>query len=146
MDGHEITKGNGIVLGGVRIETDFGLKAHSDGDVILHAISDALINFSEGKSLGEVFRDDDPTWKGMDSKHFLKYALERLKGKGYTLETIDLYLFLNRPKLSPYREKIERSLRELTGARRVFLKVKRREGFFEGEGISCLCLLTLKPL
>ncbi len=145
FDSHEFEEGKPLFLGGVKIEGEKGLKGHSDGDALLHAIVDALLGAIGEGDIGELFSEEDQRWKGAESRVFLEEALRRVKKKGYEIANIDCVIVSDRPKIAPVKDKIRRRISELTGVspERISVKGKRREGFSEGEGLVCLCTVLL---
>jgi 2-C-methyl-D-erythritol 2,4-cyclodiphosphate synthase len=109
-DNHRIAAGRPLILGGVAIESDFGLEGHSDADVLAHAITDALLGALALGDIGMHFPDSDPLWKGCDSLVFLRHAAALVRERGYAVSHIDATVILERPKLKDYRERIRASL------------------------------------
>ena len=109
-DNHRIATGRPLILGGVRVESDFGLDGHSDADVLAHAITDALLGAAALGDIGMHFPDSDPQWKGADSLVFLKHAASLVADAGYGIANVDSTVILERPKLKDYRLKIRESL------------------------------------
>ena len=114
-DSHEFKPGIPLVIGGVTIPYDQGLGGHSDGDVLLHAITDALLGAIAGPDIGTLFPPSDPRWKGADSALFLREALQRVKDAGYQLVNLDSTLILAAPKIGPHSEKVRKRVAELCG-------------------------------
>ncbi len=105
-DSHRIAAGRPMLLGGVVIESEFGLDGHSDADILLHAITDALLGALALGDIGMHFPDTDPRWKGAESMQFLLHALSLVAEKGYEVVNLDTTVILERPKLKDYRMKI----------------------------------------
>ena len=105
-DSHRIAVGRPLLLGGVLVESEFGLDGHSDADILLHAITDALLGALALGDIGMHFPDTDPRWKGAESMQFLLHALGLVKEKGYEVVNLDTTVILERPKLKDYRMKI----------------------------------------
>jgi len=145
LDGHLFEEGKKLYLGGVEIPSPFGLKGHSDGDALLHALTDAILGAVGEADIGELFPDEDSSFKGAPSSLFLKEALKRMKEKGYRLINADCVVVADRPKISPYKEAIRENLAKLLGVEkeRVNLKAKRREGIAQEEGLFCQCVVLL---
>ncbi len=145
FDSHEFEEGKPLLLGGVKIDYPKGLKGHSDGDVLLHAITDALLGAVGEEDIGQLFPDTDEKWKGAGSEVFLKEALRRAKERGFRLINIDCVLITDEPKIAPYKQAIKKRLSELLelAEENISLKGKRREGFCREEGIACLCVVLL---
>jgi 2-C-methyl-D-erythritol 2,4-cyclodiphosphate synthase len=135
----------GLKLGGVFVEADFGLKGHSDADVLLHAITDAILGALSAPDIGELFPPSDPQWKDADSVIFLKEALKIMRENGYRIGNIDCTLVCEKPKISPLKEKIRKKLSQLLeiDEGRVNIKGKTPEGFCSLEGIAVYCVALL---
>src|ERR1700712_4840376 len=101
FDSHAFKPGVPLVLGGLAIEHEEGLAGHSDGDVLLHAITDALLGAVSAGDIGTFFPPSDPRWKGAASSLFLKTALEEIESAGYRIANIDTCLVMMRPKIVP---------------------------------------------
>lgn len=128
-DNHRIASGRPLILGGVRVECEFGLDGHSDADVLSHAITDALLGSLALGDIGMHFPDTDPRWKGCDSLVFLRHAASLVAERGYRISNVDSTVILERPKLKDYREPIRRKLAEVLDLPldRVSLKFKTSE-------------------
>ncbi len=146
FDSHEFEEGKKLVLGGVEIESDYGLRGHSDGDALLHAVTDALLGAVGEEDIGQLFGDTDERWRGVSSKIFLKEALERVASKGFSVVNLDCVIVADKPKIAPYKEKIRENLSRLVGIskERISLKGKRTEGFCSMSGLTCICTVLLK--
>ena len=103
-DIHELVRGRDLILGGVPIEYEFGLAGHSDADVLLHAICDALLGAAALGDIGELFPDTDPAYKGIASSLLLKECCDKVRAKGYEVGNLDCTLFAQAPKLAPYKK------------------------------------------
>ncbi|MDD6055789.1 MAG: bifunctional 2-C-methyl-D-erythritol 4-phosphate cytidylyltransferase/2-C-methyl-D-erythritol 2,4-cyclodiphosphate synthase [Helicobacteraceae bacterium] len=114
-DIHALDKGSGIVLGGVRIPCEFKLIAHSDGDVCLHALSDAILGAIGAGDIGEWFPDNDPVYKGADSANLLAKIVQFSIDVGYSISQADITIFAQRPKLAPYKLQMEQKIAEILG-------------------------------
>jgi 2-C-methyl-D-erythritol 2,4-cyclodiphosphate synthase len=119
-----------LKIGGVVVSHDKGLSGHSDGDVLLHAITDALLGAVAAPDIGALFPPSDPRWKGADSELFLREALNRVRDAGYGLANMDASLVLAAPKIGPHTATIRAHVAELLGVRSdcVGLKAKTPEG------------------
>lgn len=128
-DTHRIAAGRPLLLGGVRIECDFGLEGHSDADVLAHAITDALLGATAQGDIGMHFPDTDPQWKGADSLKLLRHAVDLVAAQGFDIVNVDTTVILERPKLKDYRLAIRESLAATLGiaADRVSVKFKTAE-------------------
>jgi len=129
-DSHEFKAGIPLKIGGVTLPHDHGLGGHSDGDVLLHAITDALLGAIAGPDIGTLFPPSDPKWKGADSAVFLREALKRVSGAGYTVMNVDSTLILAAPKIGPHSESIRKRVAELLSVAPdcIGLKAKTPEG------------------
>lgn len=109
-DVHALAPGLPLVLGGVRIESEFGCVAHSDGDVAIHALCDALLGAVAAGDIGKHFPDSSEAFKGIDSKILLSKTMDILKGKGYHVVNADITIAMQAPKLAPYIDRMRESL------------------------------------
>ncbi|MCX6613498.1 MAG: 2-C-methyl-D-erythritol 2,4-cyclodiphosphate synthase [Acidobacteria bacterium] len=114
-DSHRIAVGRPLLLGGVLVESEFGLDGHSDADILLHAITDALLGALALGDIGMHFPDTDPRWKGAESMQFLLHALSLVKEKGYEVVNLDTTVILERPKLKDYRVRIREHIASQMG-------------------------------
>jgi len=112
-DTHRLSAGTEIVLGGVRIPFDYSLIGHSDADVLLHAITDALLGAAAIGDIGDLFPDGDPENRGRSSVEMLRIAYEQVRRKGYVLSNLDCILFAEKPKLGPLKQTIRERLAEI---------------------------------
>ena len=129
-DSHAFKPGIPLLIGGVQLEFDKGLGGHSDGDVLLHAITDALLGAIAGPDIGTLFPPTDPQWKGADSVVFLEEALRRVTAAGYAVQNLDSTLILNAPKIGPHAAAIRARVAKLLAIPEncVGLKAKTPEG------------------
>ncbi len=129
-DSHAFKPGIPLLIGGIQLAYDKGLGGHSDGDVLLHAITDALLGSIAGPDIGTLFPPSDPQWKGADSVIFLQEALKRVAAAGYTVANLDSTLILNAPKIGPHAAAIRTRVAGLLGIPEdcVGLKAKTPEG------------------
>ena len=109
-DNHRIKEGRALVLGGVQVPCEFGLDGHSDADILLHAVTDAVLGALALGDIGMHFPDTDPQWNGASSDRFLKHAVKLASDRGYAIVNVDTTIILQRPKLGEYRVKIRESL------------------------------------
>lgn len=107
FDVHAFEKGRALILGGVNIPHEFGLKGHSDADVLLHAVTDAILGAAGLGDIGEHFPDTDDKFKGIDSSILLKKAHGLIIEKGYRISNLDVIIMAEKPKLSPYKSEIK---------------------------------------
>jgi 2-C-methyl-D-erythritol 2,4-cyclodiphosphate synthase len=129
-DSHEFKKGLKLKIGGVEIEHSHGLAGHSDGDVLLHALTDALLGAIAAGDIGAYFPPSDPKWKGADSAVFVMNALARVRELGYEVCNVDSTLILSAPKIGPVAKRIRERLAELLviSPKDVGVKAKTPEG------------------
>jgi 2-C-methyl-D-erythritol 4-phosphate cytidylyltransferase/2-C-methyl-D-erythritol 2,4-cyclodiphosphate synthase len=149
FDVHAFGDGDHIWLGGVRIAHDRGILAHSDGDVALHALTDALLGALSDGDIGTHFPPSDPQWKGASSDRFFTYALDRVKQRGGIVAHLDLNIVCEAPKIGPHRDAIRGNVARLSSidASRVAVKATTSEklGFTgRGEGIVAYATATIR--
>ncbi len=113
FDAHQFAKGRNLMLGGVMVPHEFGLAGHSDADVLLHALADALLGAAGLGDIGSYFPDSDSRWKDAASSIFIRTILEELKSRGWRVSNADLTLIAQAPRLTPYREQIRASISTL---------------------------------
>jgi 2-C-methyl-D-erythritol 2,4-cyclodiphosphate synthase len=130
FDSHAFKAGVPLVIGGLAIEHPEGLAGHSDGDVLLHAITDALLGAVSAGDIGTFFPPSDPRWKGAASDLFLRTALEEIKTAGYRIANVDTVLVMMRPKIVPIAGELRERVAELLGVEpgEVGIKAKTPEG------------------
>ena len=116
FDLHRLEPGYPLIIGGINIPHEKGCEAHSDGDVLLHCVVDAILGALGLPDIGQIFPDSDPKWKGAASSVFIKEAVKLMDEAGYELGNLDATLILQRPKLSPHKESIRSNLSLLLGA------------------------------
>jgi 2-C-methyl-D-erythritol 2,4-cyclodiphosphate synthase len=148
FDVHAYGDGDHVVIGGVRIPHDRGVIAHSDGDVALHALCDALLGAMGLGDIGQHFPDDDPRWKGADSRRFLRHCHALLREHGWRFVNADLTLLVQSPRIGPYREQMRQNIADDLGARVDRINVKattteRLGAFGRGEGLACQAVVLL---
>lgn len=146
-DVHALEKGAGIVLGGIQIPCEFALIAHSDGDVAIHALIDAICGAAMLGDIGELFPDSDAKFKGADSKELLRKVMRRVRGYGYELVNADITIIAQRPKIGAYKAQMQEVLSEILNCARVNVKATTTEGLgFTGrsEGIAAQAAVNLK--
>jgi 2-C-methyl-D-erythritol 2,4-cyclodiphosphate synthase len=123
-DVHRIIAGRPLILGGVTIPSEFGLDGHSDADILSHAITDALLGAAALGDIGMHFPDNDPQWKGGDSKQFLAFAAWLVRDKGHEIVNVDSTVILERPKLKDFRLPIREALASTLGLEVTQVSVK----------------------
>lgn len=127
-DRHRLVAGRPLVLGGVTIEFELGLDGHSDADVLLHAITDAILGAAGLGDIGEWFPNTDPQWAGADSKVFLQAAAAAVAEQGWVVVNIDCTIHAERPKLSPCKRIIANGIARLLGIAEDCVNVKAKTG------------------
>lgn len=129
-DIHRLVKGRDLILGGVKIPYEKGLEGHSDADVVLHAISDALLGAASKGDIGELFPDTDPKYKDVKSAELLEKVYALIKDKGYVINNIDTIIIAEEPKFTPFKKQIQQNIARLLNipADRVGVKAKTNEG------------------
>lgn len=147
-DVHRLVEGRDLILGGVKIDWELGLLGHSDADVLLHAVSDALLGAAGLGDIGKHFPDTDPAYKGADSLKLLEIVAGKVRGAGYSVSNIDVTMIAQKPKLRPHIPQMEENIAMAVGidVSRVNVKATTEETLgFTGclEGMSChaVCLL-----
>jgi len=141
-DTHRLVAGRPLILGGVAIDYPRGLDGHSDADVVLHALTDAILGALAAGDIGDRFPDSDPQWQGAESRVFLAAALELMTQCGYQLGNVDATIFAQEPKLGPQKAAIRASLAMLLGVPPDCVSVKAKTGERVGhigraEAIGC---------
>jgi 2-C-methyl-D-erythritol 2,4-cyclodiphosphate synthase len=148
-DIHRLISGRDLVLGGVRIPFDKGLLGHSDADVLLHAICDALLGAAGLNDIGSHFPDTDSRFKDASSIMLLKNTVGMIRDKGFEIVNIDTTIFAESPKLSPYRNAIKQRISDALNVspERINIKATTMEGMGaigNGEGIGAACVALIK--
>jgi len=150
-DVHKLANGNSLILGGIEIKHTKGTIAHSDGDVLIHAIIDSVLGAANLGDIGKLFPDSDNKYKNIDSKVLLTETVKLLRKNGYEIENIDSTIVLQKPKVADYIPKMKDSLANVLGieTNQISIKATTTEGLgFEGkeEGISAqaICLINRK--
>ncbi len=150
-DVHRLEKGYSLIIGGVRIPFEKGLKGHSDADVLVHAICDAILGALALGDIGEHFPDSDERYRGISSLVLLSEVNEKIKASGYRVENVDSIVVAQKPKLSPYKFQMRKNIAEVLEipVDRVSVKATTTEKLgFEGrgEGISAHAVVLLKKI
>ena len=150
-DSHRFEEGRRLVLGGVEFPGETGLKGHSDADVLVHAIIDALLGAAALGDIGSRFPDDDPAWKDADSARLLESVIRDVRGAGWTVSNIDATVICERPKLRPCIELIRERLASVMGVGkgRISVKGKTNEKMDDvgaGIGIEAHAVVLLEEL
>ena len=147
-DVHKLVEGRDLILGGVKVPHTLGLLGHSDADVLVHAIMDALLGAAALGDLGKLFPDTDPAYKGADSGKLLQAVGEKITAAGYCVGNIDVTMIAQKPKLKDYIPSMEENIARQLGIDRSKINVKATTeeylGFTgDGSGMAChaVCLL-----
>lgn len=148
FDAHRLVAGRALVIGGERIEHPRGLEGHSDGDALLHALTDALLGSVAAPDIGALFPPGDPMWKDAESRVFVERALAVVAERGYRVVSIDVVVIAEAPRLAPFLPSIRRRLSELLGIEpeAVGLKATTTDGMGftgRGEGIAVQAVVTV---
>ena len=148
-DVHRLTEDRPLIIGGVKIPYEKGLLGHSDADVLLHAVSDAILGAAAMGDIGKLFPDTDEKYKGADSLLLLKEVVSRVGEKGMKIGNIDCTIIAQKPKMSPYIEDMRKNIADACGVSEDFINVKatteEKLGFTgSGEGISAHAVALLE--
>jgi 2-C-methyl-D-erythritol 2,4-cyclodiphosphate synthase len=148
-DLHRLEAGRKLIIGGMHVPFDKGPVGHSDGDVVAHALCDALFGAAGLGDIGTHFPDTDPKWKGASSSQFLEHAAQLLDEKDFSIEHVDAVVILEKPKLGPHFPRMREMLARALGvtADRIHLKAKTNEGvdaIGRGEAIAAWVVATLE--
>ena len=148
-DVHAFAEGRRLVLGGVEIPHDKGLDGHSDADVLVHAIMDAIVGAMRAGDIGKLFPDTDPAYKDADSVKLLEHVGSLAREQGYSIEDIDSVVMLQEPKMSPYREQMRANIAaalripvDNVGVKATTTEHLGYEGRGEGASAQAICLLS----
>jgi 2-C-methyl-D-erythritol 2,4-cyclodiphosphate synthase len=147
-DLHRLVEGRKLIIGGIEVPFEKGPAGHSDGDVVAHALCDALLGAAGLGDIGKHFPDNDPQWKNANSLLFLEHARKLLHEKKFAIEHVDVVVILEKPKLGPHFPKMSEALANAleVAADKVHLKAKTNEGVDavgRGEAIACYAVATL---
>jgi len=150
-DTHRLVEGRPLLLGGVRVEHARGLAGHSDADIVLHALTDALLGAAGLGDIGDAYPDTDPAYKDADSRYFLQETRARLNRAGYRVVNVDVIVFAQEPKLGPVKACIRSSLAELLGLELDAVNVKAKTGERVGhigraEAMACQAIALIERI
>lgn len=150
-DTHRTIAGRPLILGGVEIAADFGLDGHSDADVLMHAVTDALLGAAGLGDIGEWFPDTSAEFAGADSSELLRRVVEEVTARGWGIVNLDCTVFAERPKLSPYKQIIAGQLAELLSLDAAAVNVKAKTGervgpIGRGEALAAQAVVLLEKL
>ena len=148
FDLHRLEPGYTLIVGGRRLEHERGAAAHSDGDVVYHAVTDAVLGALGQEDIGQLFPDSDDKWRGADSAVFVEEATRRMRAAGYTIGNLDVTVILERPKLGPHKDAIKANLARLLGCdvSQVNVKGKTHEkvdALGENRAMACHAVVLL---
>lgn len=150
-DVHRLTEGRRLIIGGVDIPFEKGLLGHSDADVLVHAVIDALLGAAAMDNIGVLFPDSDPRYRGADSLYLLGVSCQKLKNAGWEIENIDSIIVAQSPRMMPYVPQMRENMARVMGIElsQVSVKAKTEEGLGftgSGDGIAAyaVCLLSRK--
>lgn len=148
FDIHRVAAGNGLNICGVFIDAEFGVEAHSDGDVGLHALMDAMLGAASLGDIGLYFPPSDEKWRGADSKKLLQQVVQLVHNSNYVVENVDVTILCEKPKIGPYREQMKGSISEILAiaVECVNIKATTMEGLgaigrHEGIAAHAVCLI-----
>ncbi|WP_122893706.1 bifunctional 2-C-methyl-D-erythritol 4-phosphate cytidylyltransferase/2-C-methyl-D-erythritol 2,4-cyclodiphosphate synthase [Arcobacter peruensis] len=149
FDIHQFEDKRDMFLGGIKLPTDYGFKAHSDGDVLIHSLIDALLGACGAGDIGEFFPDTSAEFKDIDSKILLKNIVEFIYNVGYEIVNVDLTIIAQIPKINPHKNEIKNSISKLLGIEKPFVNIKattaEKMGFIgREEGVAVQSIATLK--
>ncbi len=144
VDIHQLVQGRDLIIGGVKIDSPIGALGHSDADVLLHAICDAILGAANLRDIGYHFSDTDPQFKGIDSQFLLKESFKLVKQKGYKIGNIDCTILLEKPKVNPHINKMQNIIASIleVDADSISIKATRGEklGYIgNSKGIQAYC-------
>lgn len=148
FDTHRLVEGRKLILGGVEIPSEKGLKGHSDADALLHAICDALLGAANLRDIGFHFSDQDPRWKDIDSKILLRECYQLVMNKGYLIGNLDCTVVAEAPKLNPHIPEMQQTIAGLlqTDPDNVSIKAtthEKMDSFGKGEGMKAYCVALI---
>ena len=148
-DTHRLAPDRPLFLGGVQIDHPRGLAGHSDADVVLHAVTDALLGAAGLGDIGDLYPDTDPAYRGADSAVFVRETLERLNQEGWRVVNLDVIIFAEEPKLGPAKEEIRSKLAQLLALPVQAVNVKAKTGEKVGaigraEAIGCQVIVLIE--
>ena len=150
-DTHRLVEGRPLILGGVTIDHPRGLHGHSDADVVLHAVADALLGAAALGDIGEHYPDTDPRWKGLDSGRLLAEVVAQVAGAGWSPINCDVTIHAQEPKLVPHKPMIRANVARLLGLEPSAVNIKAKTGEHVGpigraEAIACEAIVLLGPV
>ena len=115
IDVHGLALGEDLIIGGIKINSEYGIKGHSDGDLVMHALVDAILGALSIGDIGQYFPSNEEKWKNVNSEVFLNFAIDKMKDLGYNINNIDITIMLQSPSIQAYKEKIRLNLSSICG-------------------------------
>jgi len=148
-DIHRIEKGDGLYIGGIKVCDNLKFIAHSDGDVLIHALIDSLFGAIGERDIGEIFPNSDPKYKNIKSVKLLKHALKVFNNKNFEIINIDCVLILNEPKISSFKGKIRNKIASILNIPKIDFNLKAKTKEIIGdvdrvEAIECFCISMVR--
>ena len=148
-DIHRLKKGKGLYIGGIKVSEELEFIAHSDGDVLIHALADSLLGAIGESDIGELFPDSDPRFKGKESKYFLEAVMDIYKKRDIEIMNIDSVTIAELPKISPFKSEIRKNISSILGVEtdRFNIKSKTKEkvdAVGSGDAIECYCVSMIR--
>jgi len=148
-DIHRLTEGRELILGGERIDFELGLDGHSDADAVVHAVIDALLGAAAMGDIGRHFPDSDPAYKNADSMELLRQTRAKVETEGYAVANIDVTIIIEKPRMTPYIQKMRKNIADGVGIpfERVSVKATTNEtigSLGRGEGVAALAIAALR--
>jgi 2-C-methyl-D-erythritol 2,4-cyclodiphosphate synthase len=148
FDLHRLEEGRALIVGGVKLEHDRGAAGHSDGDVVYHAVTDAILGAIGRPDIGQLFPDHDPKWKDADSRVFVAEADRLMREDGYVIGNVDVTVICQAPKLGPHKQQMSRNLAHLLGCDVGQINVKGKthekvDAIGENRAIACHAVVLL---
>lgn len=147
IDFHRFEAGRPMILGGVDFGLDYGLAGHSDADVLLHALCDAILGALGMGDIGEHFPDDDDRYKGADSARLLQVVIEYMLERGFRMVNCDLTILGEKPKITPMKERIRKNLQSMLATEHINVKATTTEkmgAVGRGEGLCAMAIVLLE--
>ena len=148
-DIHRLVPGDGLMLGGVKVSAEFRAEAHSDGDVLVHSLIDALLGAMSGPDIGELFPDTDPAFKGIAGTELLKHVKAALEEGHFEIMNLDCVVVLETPKIAPYKAEIRKNIARILGIPLADFNLKGKtkeklDAVGRGEAIECFSIAMIR--
>ena len=149
IDVHALVLGKDLIIGGIRIDSEYGIEGHSDGDLVIHALVDAILGALSIGDIGQYFPSNEDKWKNANSEVFLNFAIDKMNNLGYKINNIDITIMLQSPSIKNYKEQIRSNLSSICGTDINQISIKAtttdRLGFLgRKEGIATFITILLK--